>query len=282
MSTRTYQLTLEGLPVPSGEIDVRDLVAILEPIRLTALRVARQVGGSARTGRTASSLDVAGGLRFKATRPGSTVLEFTLGDAETLQGMPDEGLIADRFEELVGAIATNDPPDWINPPIASACRRASAALHACGASSFALSRVGDEGRSIASAETLQLDATRWLTAPEAAGTMTVSGRLDMVDLRLGHFRVRDDVGNDIHLVDVPDVDSASTLVGRRVVATGTAERDHRRRLRLVEPTIGADTASLPWTHPPQIAPTVGAAAADLPQIDVTEEEIEEFLKELRS
>lgn len=40
MSTRTYQLTLEGLPVPSGEIDVRDLVAILEPIRLTALRVA--------------------------------------------------------------------------------------------------------------------------------------------------------------------------------------------------------------------------------------------------
>ena len=41
MEVRTYELKLTDLPVPEGEIDVRDLVAILEPLRLAALRVAR-------------------------------------------------------------------------------------------------------------------------------------------------------------------------------------------------------------------------------------------------
>jgi len=282
MAARTYELKLTELPVPEGEIDVRDLVAILEPLRLAALRVARQVGGSARTGRTESSLDSAGGLRFKASRAGSTVLEFTLGDAESLPGMPDENLIAERFEELGAAIAANEPPEWITPPIAAACRRASVALRACGAKSFILSRTDGLPHDIASSLASDLDTRVWRVAPETAGMRTVSGRLDMVDLREGHFRVRDDVGNDIHLLDVADADTASTLVGQRVTATGAAELDHNRRLRLVEPTIAADVATPPWTDPPRLAPTVGVRLADMPHIDVSDEEIEEFLKALRS
>lgn len=282
MATRTYELTLTGLPVPAGEIDVRDLVAILEPLRLAALRVARQVGGSAPTGRTASSLDDAGGLRFMATKAGSTVLEFALGDASSLPGMQDEALIADRFEELVGAVASNDPPEWATPPIAAACRKAAAAIHSCGATSFRLTRVGNATRPVAEAETVDLDSGIWAVKPEDAGIMTVSGRLDMVDLREGHFRVRDDIGNDIHLVDVADADLASTLVGQRVVASGSAERDHRRRLRLVAPTISADTLSVPWTQVPTALPAASIALADIPGVDVTADEVGEFIKVIRS
>ncbi|MEZ5310889.1 MAG: hypothetical protein R2735_09920 [Microthrixaceae bacterium] len=69
---------------------------------------------------------------------------------------------------------------------------------------------------------------------------TVRGRIDKVDLRKGHFRVRDDVGNDIHLVYLVDADTASPIVGQRVNATGAAEPGHNRRLRLIEPTIATN------------------------------------------
>lgn len=281
MATRTYELSLKGLPVPDGEIDVRDLVAILEPLRLTAVRVARQVGGSARTGRTASSLDAAGGLRFKATRPGSTVLEFALGDAASLPGMPDEDLIADRFEELVAAIASNDPPEWVNPPVAAACRRTAAALHACGASEFTLARLGNEVHDVAAAATDTLDAGRWQLSPEATGEVTVSGRLDMVDIRQSHFRIRDDTGNDIHLLDVSDAADASQLVGRRVVATAFGERDDRGRLRLVDPSITVEELPASWSLPAASGEIVGVPVADLPRLDIDEDEIEAFLAEIR-
>lgn len=281
MATRTYELSLKGLPVPDGEIDVRDLVAILEPLRLAAVRVARQVGGSARTGRTASSLDAAGNLRFKSNRPGSTVLELAIGDTATLPDMPDEELIADRFEELVAAIATNKPPAWINPPVAAACRQASAALHACGASEFALARVEGGPHDIAAAATIELDADRWQLVPESTGEVTVSGRLDMVDIRQSHFRIRDDAGNDIHLLDVDAAADASQLVGRRVVATAFGERDERGRLRLVGPTITVEESPASWSLPVATAEVVGVPVADLPHIDLGDDEIEAFLAEIR-
>lgn len=281
MATRTYELSLKGLPVPDGEIDVRDLVAILEPLRLAAVRVARQVGGSARTGRTASSLDAAGNLRFKNNKPGSTVLEFALGDAATLPDMPDEELIANRFEELVAAIATNEPPEWVNPPIAAACRRAAAALHSCGASEFALARTGEGVHAVATASTGALDAERWQLAPEATGEVTVSGRLDMVDIRQSHFRIRDDAGNDIHLLDVDSAADASQLVGRRVVATAFGERDERGRLRLVDPKIAVEETPASWSLPKEPADVTAAPVADLPHIDLDDDEIEAFLAEIR-
>lgn len=38
MAERIYELKLSGIPVPDGEIDVRDLVVIVESLRLAALR----------------------------------------------------------------------------------------------------------------------------------------------------------------------------------------------------------------------------------------------------
>lgn len=61
-------------------------------------------------------------------------------------------------------------------------------------------------------------------------------RLDMVDLCEGHFRVRDDIGNDIHLLDVAGADTASTLVGQRVTAP---------ELRSLTTTAGFGSSSQP-------------------------------------
>jgi hypothetical protein len=283
MATRTYEFGLKGLPVPDGEIDARDLVAILEPLRLAAIRVARQVGGSARTGRTPKTLDAAGNLRFKATHPGSTVLEVALGDPRTLAGMPDEELIGERFEELVAGVAANKSPAWTTAPIAAACRRLSLALRACGAEEFSFARSDDGKRVLARAQTAALDDEPWRVAPEVAGEATVSGHLDLVDLRRSYFRVRDDAGNDIGLVDVRDAVAASQLVGKRVIASGLSETDGTGRLRLVEPEIRPDAVPAAWTTPPEAFGPVQRVTADqLPHIDVSDEEIEEFLKEIRS
>lgn len=170
VTTRVYELSLDDLPAPAGEIDVRDLVAILGPLQLVAAGVARQVADSARTDQTENSLDAAGRLRFKSTKRGSTVLEFSLGDPDTLPDMPDEEVIGDRFEQLVVAIAMSEPPEWIGPSIAAACRQVSAALRSCGASRFTLTRTDGTSRRVVVAATIaagDLPAT-W-TQPAIAG-----------------------------------------------------------------------------------------------------------------
>ena len=52
--------------------------------------------------------------------------------------------------------------------------------------------------------------------------VSVSGRLDLVDLQRSRFRVRDAVGNDVPAQHVADADDAARLAGEIVTATGEA------------------------------------------------------------
>jgi hypothetical protein len=111
--------------------------------------------------------------------------------------------------------------------------------------------------------------------------VTVTGRLDKVDLRARRFRVRDDVGHDINLEDVVDVDAAAHLIGRRVAATGVAEHDDSRLVRIVEPTLTLEELPSSWSaEVPLEVPAVGSMPrGGIPGVGA--KEVEEFLAEIR-
>lgn len=77
--------------------------------------------------------------------------------------------------------------------------------------------------------------------------ITVTGRLEKVDLHNRKFRLRDDVGNTIILDDVVNADHVGPLVGQRTIASGTAINHTDGRLRsLTEVTVAAASFPPEW------------------------------------
>lgn len=285
MTEQSYVLKLDGMEVPSGEIPFRDLADLADALQLSATRIGRQIGRVEGPGRTPHGIDDASSLRMRGLGAGSTAIDFVLGNAESLPDVTDEVQIKDRFEEIVAGIASNRPPEWVSPLVAKAAERVAASLVATGASYFSFASTGPHERLITPSPVAvgTLDSTVWKTGPEiTTEALTVTGMLEAVDLRANRFRIRDDIGNDIRLDDVADLEAAARLIGTRVVATGTAERDDRNRVRLVEPVVGAEKMPSQWVEMPIAGGGTGGRIPERAVADVSDEEIEAFLAEIRS
>jgi len=283
VTSRNYELRLEGISSPSGEISLRDLTDIGGALQLTATRIARQVAGAEGPGRSPSHVDRISELRLTGIAEGSTRLKLRLGENSTLP-MPDsdEDIVARRLEETFLAIATNDPPGWASPPVLQSIGRFVSYLATAGATRMTASwGNGDVVGSQVIAVT-ELDVSVWnVDNTRQTEMVSVTGRLDKVDLRARRFRVRDDVGHDINLEDVVDVDAAALLIGQRVVATGAAEHDAARLVRIVEPTLSPEEVPTSWSaEVPLEVPAFGSMpSGGIPGIGATE--VEEFLAEIR-
>ena len=73
-------------------------------------------------------------------------------------------------------------------------------------------------------------------------TVTVEGELTAVDLDSHRFRIRDDAGNAIPLMDVQNQDTAARLIAGRATATGLAVRGRRGELKaLTAPIVSPST-----------------------------------------
>jgi hypothetical protein len=285
MSEQSYLLKLDGMAVPKGEIAFNDIANLAAALQLTATRIGRQVGRVEGPGRTPHGIDSASSLRLRTLHEGSTQIDFVIGDTGSLPNMSDETLIRERFEEIVASVAYNDPPEWISPLIANAAEKIAASILGSGAKYFSFSSSGLNGHRIIDAPVAvaSLDCTVWHVDPEiVTETLTVSGELEAVDLRSNRFRVRDDVGNDIRLEDVADLEAAARLIGHRVVATGLSERDDKNRVRLVEPVLVAESLPANWLAMPSKVDGPGVHIPDAPVAGVTDAEIEDFLDGLRS
>ncbi len=283
MTRRTYSLRFEGLPAPSGEISMRDLVDIGGALQLTVTRIARQIGGQVGPGRSTAGIDRISELRLAGIDPGSTVLSVRLGDDESLPFEDgDEALVARRFEESFLAIARNQPPQWANGGVLAALGKTASHLSACGATHVSLSP-GSEFEKPVFVEMGQIDVSVWKAEEERqTERLTITGRLDKVDLRVRRFRVRDDVGYDVTLEDVVDVDTAAQLIGQRVVASGMAERENVRIVRLLEPVLTPENLPTDWFAPAPDSVPVGGTIPDTGIEGVTDEEVDEFLAEIRA
>lgn len=285
MSEQSYLLKLDAMAVPSGEIEFRDLVDLADALQLAATRIGRQVGRAEGPGRTSRGIDHASSLRLRGLEKGSTGVDFVLGNASSLPDVTDELQIKERFEEIVAGVATNSPPDWVSPLVAKAAERIAASIIASGARFFSFSSTGSNGRMITSSPVAvdKLDVGVWkVEAKVTTESMSVTGLLEAVDIRANRFRVRDDIGNDIRIEDVADLESAAQLIGHRVVATGVAERDGRNRVRLVEPLLVAERLPDNWFLLPPDQSPLRAQFPDTPVADVTDDEIEAFLAEIRA
>jgi len=284
MTSRNFELRLEGISSPKGQITLRDLTELGSALQLTATRIARQVAGAEGPGRTPNHVDRISEIRLTGIGEGSTVLELSVGDEAALP-MPDSDgdIVARRLEEAFGAIASNEPLSWASPLVSRSIGKFVAHLETTGAERVVASW-GDGFTAVSQVIAVsELDETIWyMTLERQTEVISVTGRLDKVDLRARRFRVRDDVGHDISLEDVVDLDAAAHLIGRRVVATGIAERAEEKLLRIVEPTLTSEDLPADWTaHPLDVIQAEGVMPAG-GIAGVGEDEVEAFLAEIRS
>lgn len=284
MSSRKYKLRLEGIASPPGQIPLRGLAEIGQALQTAATRIARQVVGAERPGRAPAFVDSVSEIRLTGLGEGSTVLELSLGDETALPLLgSEEDTIARRLEESFGAIAANRPPTWASPLVRESIGRLVARVEAAGASQVTASwgANGSAGQQVIAVG--QVDAAVWkVDQDQETEFVAMSGLLDKVDLRARRFRIHDDVGHDITLEDVLDLDAAARLIGRRVVARGVAERSGDRVARIVEPTLALETLPEQWTAPLPAALPSGGVVPRGGISGVTSDEVDEFLAELRA
>lgn len=249
-SRHELELRLSGHDAPDGEINLADLGPIAAALQELATRIGRHLVDQTGTGRSFAAVENAALLRLRGLGKGSVTLSVALGQAEVLD--IDDGLeqeTADRFWEVVIGMAEDRKPDWTPPTVAeSAVTLLNALQHA--ATSVMLSV--DRGDAV-SFNPAKADLDVWRPIEAAAQEpRRMIGRLKMVDIEQGRFRLRDDVGNAILLHHVVDPDRVAGLVGQRVAATGPAVYDASGKfLRLDGPTIEANPIPQEWTIPPK-------------------------------
>lgn len=242
-------LRLTGTDVPSGQIDLESLAAIASSLQELATRVGRLVIGQEGPGRTAGVAARVVRLRLAGLSEGSTLLTIPFGEGDVLP--MDAGIgteIAEKFWEILTGIEHAERPGWTTPLVSQAAVHVLDAL-ARAASQVSISRA--DGRS-ASWQRDSVSRDPWLGPGPVVGetSITVSGRLEMVDLRRAQFRLRDDVGNAITLVDVANPEEAGPLVGERAVAMGLPVCDSTGRLQSMEAaTVSAAPIPPEWTVP---------------------------------
>jgi hypothetical protein len=285
MTTKTYSLRLEGLDVPDGEISFRDLSGIGEALQLMATRIARQISGYEGRGGTRATLERMSEIRLTGVAKGSTALLMRLGDPDALPYIEggEEELLNERFEDGLEAIAANTPPEWASPLVKESIGRVAARVQASGARRATTSwGFADKLEPNVVIELVAVDLAVWKVEEEIeTHRVQMTGRLDKVDLRARKFRVRDDVGNDVTLEDVADIDAAATLIGQRVVATGVAERENGRVVRIVEPSIAAEDLPANWFEVPASVVPIGLPIPKGGISGISTTDVEEFLEEMR-
>jgi hypothetical protein len=274
-------MRLSGTGLGDGEIGFTELAALAEAMQQLTLRIGRHLTGQEGPGRSPLAVERATALRLRGTARGSTVLDVAIGDEDVLgEGLEHRSL--DALLEIFAGIAIDEAPTWVTPLLGEATVSVIDALSATStrcevATTRLLAPISFSPRT---ASRSIWNVTR--AEPQRRPNVSVSGRLDLVDLRRARFRLRDAVGNDINLERVKAAEDAARLVGEVVTATGEAVLGSRGQI------IGLTTASVvpdewpDWT-PPSLAdidftfsapPTTGIEGVD-------DNEVAAFLRMIR-
>ena len=224
--TTSFSLRLIDAPVPEGQIDVDDAVAILGKLQELSTRIARVETDAASRGRPDRSVDRAGRLRLISIHSGSTVIDVErVVDGEALElELDDERRTAERFAEIIDAIGDDRRPPEVSDSIAAT------AADLVGALKRAAPRIefSVNGRIRRRFDTAGIHRETWQGSAESAGrTTTIVGRLVVGNLKSHRFQVQDDVGNEYGLPLVDNDDEVGPLLGSYVRVTGVPDADSR-------------------------------------------------------
>ncbi|MGP5258812.1 hypothetical protein ACTXMW_01815 [Brachybacterium paraconglomeratum] len=229
--TTDITLRLLGAATAEGEIAFEDISAIAKALQELALRVTRTCVPSHTTGRPTELVSELSRLRLRGIRSGSTVLLAARGRHEVLD-LPHslDDLVDERLSEVVAGLAASRRPQWADRAVASSVLDFARALrHAAPRSEFT---VGP--RAPIALDTRDLRVEVW--TPDAAiafDPVSVSGKLEAVDLRQNRFRIVDDLTHRFRLEDVKDAEAVAPLVGSRVLAEGIGGLDESGTLRVL-------------------------------------------------
>lgn len=217
------ELRLSGTGLPPGDITFSGLAEVAATLQRLSERVGRHLTGHSGPGRSPSAVERATRFRLRGTGAGSTVLKAVIGE----DGVLGEGLEHDSLAALLGifrGIADDQPPNWVTPLLGEATVDVMDALAIVSERCSVVSPAYRAAPIDFAPLTARRDA--WIKSPTAAPVrqqdVSVSGRLDLVDLRRRRLRIRDAVGNDVQLDDVADLDHSARFVGQQVTATGDA------------------------------------------------------------
>ena len=242
MDAHDLTFRLIGTVVPSGQLGAADLADILHALQELNTRVSRLVAGQ-QIGRTSEAAARVAELRVTGIRSGSTVLDFGYGEANALPD-PDlttfEDETSEKFWEIIAGMSTGYRPDWATDGVAkSALDLGNALAHS--ARSVEVRRA--DSRQVRF-ESKFFARQPWQATDETVTneTVAVEGELTAVDLESHRFRIRDDAGNAIALLDVQNQDIASELIARRAIAAGAAVRGRRGELKALAAATVAPSA----------------------------------------
>lgn len=283
MAGKSYELWLEGMDVPNGQISFAQLGQLALNLQDLVTRIGRQIDDRSGPGRTPISLGRATEIRLVSLEDGSTKLGFEIGDPNTLE-LPGEAHteLVGRFEEIVRDLAVNEPPQWADRIVTEAAGTVARTIRDLGARSVRLSRTEGEPEPLTTIDPRSILPTVWVVEPDLPEqrevTRSVSGRLEAVDLSAHRFRVRDDTGRAIRLENVLDDEHVGRLVGGRVIATGVERLSKGGSLGALE------NASVVPQHVETYRDEQPAEPAlfTTTRIELDDEELDAFLQDLRS
>ncbi|MCM3849990.1 hypothetical protein ND486_27750 [Pseudonocardia sp. DR1-2] len=245
-----WEVRLSGTGLSDGEITFAGLADLAEALQALATRVGRHLAGVVGPGRSPSAVERATTLKFRGIAQGSTILQAKIGEDGVLgEGLEHRSLNA--MMEIFGGAARDEAPGWVTPQLGQATVSVLDALQAISTTcAFSLPRqVGPPIQFAAASVSREVWADLRVPEPDRRADVSVSGDLDLVDLRRGRLRIRDAFGNDVQLDTVANVDEAARLVGGQVTATGEAVLGARGQVvSLVDATV--ERLQMPsWTAP---------------------------------
>lgn len=290
IDTDEMTLRLSGTELQDGEITFSGLAELARALQHLTLRIGRHLTGQEGRGRSPAVVQRATELRLRGTAPGSTVLQVAIGDADALAATHasglDEGLekrSLDALLEIFDGVATDRAPAWVTPLLGEATVSVIKAFDTVSTRCEVSAPTRRRDPITFSPRSASRDV--WaVTKPDAGrrSDVAVSGRLDLVDLQTGRFRIRDAVDNAVHLERVTDADEVARLVGELVTATGEAVLGTRGQVvSLVDATV--DSTEWPDWTPPSLADVqfASTAPAAVGVDGVDDDEVAAFLALIR-
>lgn len=280
--TREIEIRLIGHGSPEGALLAADALGLIASFKDVTYRLTRAVADRPGLGRTDAILEKLATVQV-ALRPGSTRVVFVVGDEAALIDPVSQG-VDDAFWSIVEGLQRNHRPKDISDTVADSVDNLVVALRkAAPEAEFTV-----PGHPTRRFRTATLSRDPWQrTAHDDAGETTLHGLLEMVDLRSSRFRLRDIAGNSVDLHDVVDAEHAAHLVGEQVTVTGALAVGRGTQHHRMDGATVEAAKSLEERFRISPAASVETLLSEArshpvpPPMDISDEELAEFLADIR-
>ncbi|WP_188836386.1 hypothetical protein [Flexivirga endophytica] len=283
MTTREIEFRLIDHQSADGELLAVDALGIISSFKDITYRLTRSVAARSGLGRTDAVLERLATVRV-GLRNGSTRVVFVVGDQDAIIDPVSEQVDA-TFWAIVEGMNNNERPPNVSDTVADSVDKLVIALERA-APQVEVTLPGHGPRTL---HTKMLRRDPWQRqGGEEAGEVSVHGVLEMVDLHTARFRLRDAAGNAIDLLGVAAPDEAARLVGTRVVATGVlavGQGTQHHRMEEAQITPQESLESRLGLQPPPGPDELRQRALNTPvpaAVDISDEELDDFLAEIRA